>query len=116
MPLIDVTYSPAVPEPALQRLRSVLPDLVSKAVECPEEPYDGNLQPGDIAIWFRRMGPLDSSGLDVVIEVRSKWFESRSANRHQRVDVLRDGIQAATDLRSFGVYLSLPVAAWSQTG
>lgn len=114
MPLVEVTYSPAVPEDVLRELGAVLPHLVSLAVECPEEPYDGDLQPGDVEIRFRALGPLDRSGLDVVIEVRSKWFASRAANRQERVDTLHEGVHAATGLEDFGVYLSLPVAAWSQ--
>ncbi len=114
MPLVDVTYAPRVPEPQLRRLASVLPHLVSVAVECPEEPYDGDLQPGDVEIRFRPLGPFDRSGLDVVIEVRSKWFESRAADRQERVDRLHEDISEATGLRDFGIYLSLPVAAWAQ--
>ncbi|MEU7582762.1 hypothetical protein AB0B50_34875 [Streptomyces sp. NPDC041068] len=114
MPLVEITYAPEVPEATLRELGSVLPHLVSKAVECPEEPYDGHLQPGDVELRFRRLGPFDRSGLDLVIEVRSKWFDSRAANRQERVDLLHNSIGVATGLRDFGVYLSLPVAAWSQ--
>ncbi|GLW10367.1 hypothetical protein Misp01_54950 [Microtetraspora sp. NBRC 13810] len=114
MPLVEITYAPHVAETTLRELGSVLPHLVSQAVECPEEPYDGNLQPGDVEMRFRGLGPLDRCGLDVVIEVRSKWFESRAVNRQERVDRLHESIGAATGLLDFGVYLSLPVAAWSQ--
>ncbi|MGP3976908.1 hypothetical protein ACTWQF_23425 [Streptomyces sp. 8N114] len=114
MPLVEVTYAPDVPEATLRELGSVLPHLVSVAVECPEEPYDGDLQPGDVELRFRELGPFDRCGLDVVIEVRSKWFESRAANRQERVDQLHESIEEATGLDDFGVYLSLPVAAWSQ--
>ncbi len=114
MPLIEVTHAPHVTEPVLRELASVLPHLVSEAVECPEEPYDGDLRPGDVELRFRALGPFDRVGLDVVIEVRSKWFASRAANRQQRVDLLHESVSAATGLRDFGVYLSLPVAAWSQ--
>lgn len=114
MPLVEVTHATHVAESKLRELGAVLPHLVSKAVECPEEPYDGALQPGDVEIRFRGLGPLDLSGLDVVIEVRSKWFESRAADRQERVDGLHEGVMTATGLRDFGVYLSLPSAAWSQ--
>ncbi|MFG3098981.1 hypothetical protein ACGFZL_00350 [Streptomyces sp. NPDC048182] len=114
MPLVEVTYAPTVPEPQLRELGSVLPHLVSLAVECPEEPYDGDLQPGDVEIRFRPLGPLDRSGLTVVIEVRSKWSASREADRQERVDALHADIGAATGITDFGVYLSLPTAAWSQ--
>lgn len=114
MPLVEITYAPRVTEKTLRELGSVLPHLVSLAVECPEEPYDGDLQPGDVEIRFRPLGPYDRSGMDAVIEIRSKWFESRAATRQQRVDQLHDAVAAATGLTDFGVYLSLPVAAWSQ--
>ncbi|KZM72401.1 hypothetical protein [Nocardia terpenica] len=115
MPLVEVTHSPTVPESMLRRLSEQLPHLVSVAVECPEEPYDGDLQPGDVEVRFRALGPFDRSGLDVVIEVRSKWFASRADNRQERVDRLHHDIEKATGLGEFGVYLSLPVAAWAQT-
>ncbi|MGV2921056.1 hypothetical protein [Streptomyces alfalfae] len=114
MPLVEVTHAPDVPASQLRELGSVLPHLVSVAVECPEEPYDGDLQPGDVEIRFRGLGPLDRCGLDVVIEVRSKYFESRAADRQERVDRLHEDIRTATGLDDFGVYLSLPVAAWAQ--
>jgi hypothetical protein len=115
MPLVEVTYAPTVPEQALTELADVLGHLVSIAVKCAEEPYDGHLQPGDVEIRFRRLGPLDRSGLDLVIEVRSKWFESRARDRQERVDRLHREVTAATGLRNFGVYLMLPVAAWAQS-
>lgn len=114
MPLVEIVYAPDVPSETLRELGSVLPHLVSVAVECPEEPYDGELQPGDVDLRFRCRGPYDSGGLDVVIEVRSKWFESRAGNRQERVELLHEGIAEATGLEDFGVYLSLPVAAWAQ--
>ncbi|WP_194816392.1 hypothetical protein [Nocardia sp. XZ_19_385] len=115
MPLVEVTYAPHVPESTLLELADQLPHLVSLAVECPEEPYDGNLQPGDVEIRFRPLGPFDRSGLDAVIEIRSKWFESRAANRQDRVDDLHEALESATGLENFGIYLSMPVAAWAQS-
>lgn len=114
MPLIEVTYAPHVPESTLRALGEKLPHLVSSAVECPEEPYDHDLRPGDVEIRFRALGPLDRSGLDAVIEIRSKYFESRAKNRQERVDELHERIEQETALRDFGIYLSLPAAAWSQ--
>jgi len=114
MPLVEITHASHVPPATLRELGDVVPHLVSLAVECPEEPYDRNLQPGDVEVRFRELGPFDRSGLDVVIEVRSKWFESRARDRQQRVDRLHEDIAASTGLEDFGVYLSLPVAAWSQ--
>ncbi|HET7305558.1 MAG TPA: hypothetical protein VFJ12_13520 [Segeticoccus sp.] len=114
MPIADVTHSPTVPEDRLHRLAEALPHAVSVAVECPEEPYDHELQPGDVEIRFRPRGVHDVSGLDVVVEVRSKWFASRAENRQERCDLLRDAVVAAAATSSVGVYLSLPVAAWAQ--
>ncbi|QNN51295.1 hypothetical protein [Nocardioides mesophilus] len=114
MPIIDVTYGPAVAEEPLLRLARTLPHAVSLAVECPEEPYDGALQPGDVEIRFRPRGPYDVSGLDVVVEIRSKWFPGRAETRQERCEQLCEAVVAAAGTRSVGVYLSLPVAAWSQ--
>ncbi|MFI6099015.1 hypothetical protein ACIA8G_25965 [Lentzea sp. NPDC051213] len=115
MPLVDITYAPHVPHAALKELAAMLPHAVSVAVECPEEPYDGDLRTGDVELRFHPNGPFDTSGMDVVVEVRSKWFESRAANRQERVDDLCEAIEAATGLDDIGVYLSLPVAAWAQS-
>ena len=57
---------------------------------------------------------FDRCSLPIVIEVRSKWFESRAANRQDRVDGLHEEISKATGLSDFGIYLSLPIAAWWQ--
>ncbi|WP_017596589.1 hypothetical protein [Nocardiopsis potens] len=114
MPIIEATHAPEVAESKLREPASVLPHLVSVAVECPEEPYDGDVKPGDLEVRFRARGPLDRSGLDAVIEVKSEWFESRAADRQERVDGPRREIRAATGLRGFGVYPALPVSAWSQ--
>jgi len=93
----------------------MLPHAVSVAVECPEEPYDGDLQPGDVELRFRPRGPFDISGMDLVVEVRSKWFESRAANRQERVDGLCAAVEEVAGPADVGVYLSLPVAAWAQS-
>ncbi len=114
MPLIEVTFAPDVGGEQLVRLLQALPHAVSVAVECPEEPYEGELQAGDLEIRSRVLGPYDVSGLDFVVEVRSKWFASRAQDRQVRCDRLRDMLVEAVGSRSIGVYLSLPVAAWSQ--
>lgn len=114
MPIVEVTYGPEVAHERLLRLAQVLPDAVSRAVDCPEEPYDHALEPGDVDLRFRPKGPYDTGGLDVVVEVRSKWVPSRAETRQARCDQLRDAIVEATVSPSVGVYLCLPVAAWSQ--
>lgn len=115
MPIVEVTYSPSVEREQLQRLLDALPRAVSLAVACPEEPYDGDLRPGDVEIRSRALGEHDRSGLDFVVEVRSKWFESRARDRQDRCDRLCASLGEAVGTRSLGVYLSLPVAAWAQT-
>ncbi|HEY1345495.1 MAG TPA: hypothetical protein VGF54_10950 [Streptosporangiaceae bacterium] len=57
MPLIDVTYDGSVDEEVLRRLGELLPAVVGEAVECPEEPWTGPEQPGDIEIRFRKKSP-----------------------------------------------------------
>jgi len=114
MPIVEVVYGSGVADDQLCRLAQALPDAVSLAVECPEEPYDHELGPGDVEIRFRASGPHDVSGLDVVVEVRSKWFASRAENRQQRCDRLCEAIAGAAGTRRVGVYLSLPVAGWAQ--
>lgn len=115
MPIVEVTLGPRVHESARIRLREVLPEVVSLAVACPEEPFDGKLKPGDIEIRFRKAGPSDVSSLDVLIEVRSKWFASRADNMQERTDELCSALAESLKGFSLGVFLSLPVAAWSQT-
>lgn len=115
MPIIDVTVGPHVTDAQIRRLAETLPHAVSVAVECPEEPYDHELEPGDVELRFRTLGPHDSSGLDVCVEIRSKWFASRADNRQDRCDAVLDAITEAVGALKVGVYLSLPVAAWSQT-
>lgn len=115
VPLVEITHASHIAHPVLEKLAAMLPHAVSVAVECPEEPYDGDLQPGDVDLRFRPRGPFDSTGMDLVVEVRSKWFESRAHNRQDRVDRLCAAIAEATGLADVGVYLSLPIAAWAQT-
>ena len=116
MPIVEVTCSSRIDDESLARLAKLLPHAVSVAVECPEEPYDHDLQPGDVEIFFRPRGPPDVSGLDVLVEVRSKWFESRARDRQERCDRLCVAITDVLGATNVGVYLSLPVAAWAQSG
>lgn len=107
--------SARVTDAQIEQLAATLPHAVSAAVECPEEPYDHDLQPGDVELRFRSLGPHDSSGLDVCVEIRSKWFASRAENRQERCDAVLRAVTDAIGPLSVGVYLSLPAAAWSQT-
>lgn len=114
MPIVEVTHDPQIAAARLKTLAEATPHAVSLAVECPEEPYDGMLQPGDVEIRFRPRGIDDSGGLDIVVEVRSKWFASRAESRQERCDRLCDAVVEAAGTAKVGVYLSLPVAAWAQ--
>ncbi|GAW51267.1 MULTISPECIES: hypothetical protein [unclassified Nocardioides] len=114
MPIVEVTHDPQIAAARLRTLAEVLPHAVSLAVKCPEEPYDGMLQPGDVDVRFRPRGLYDSGDLDVVVEVRSKWFASRADSGQERCDRLRDAVVEAAGTNAVGVYLSLPVAAWAQ--
>lgn len=114
MPIVEVTHDPLIATAQLRTLAEALPHAVSLAVECPEEPYDGILQPGDVEVRFHPRGPYDSGGLDIVVEVRSKWFASRAETRQERCDRLCDAVVEASGTKKVGVYLSLPVASWAQ--
>jgi hypothetical protein len=114
MPLIDVTYDATVSEEALLRLGELLPAVVSEAVDCPEEPWIGPPEPGDIEIRFRRKSPLDVGDLDVVIEVRTKLFASRVTDKQRRADLILERL-SRLPLGQVGVWLILSDGAWSQS-
>ena len=116
MPIIDARYSSRVSDEQLRQLARSLPHAVSVAVACPEEPYDHDLRPGDVELRFQPAGPRDVGELDVVIEVRSTWFPSRGETREERCDQICAAVTEVIEPLSVGVYLSLPVAAWSQSG
>ena len=111
---MEITYASSVTPGELERLQEVLPHAVSVAVNCPEEPYvPGTLKPGDVDLRFRKRGEWDAGGLDIVIEVRSKWTASRVDSRQARADGLHEAIADAVD-HGVGVFLQFPVAAWSE--
>jgi hypothetical protein len=113
MPLIEVTYRDAVCEESLRNLAQALPDVVAEAVDCPEEPWTGTPQPGDIEIRFRTRSALDLGDLDVVVEVRTKLFESRVRDKQHRADLIRERLSSLS-LGRVGVWLILSEGAWSQ--
>ncbi len=113
MPIVEVSHDADVPATILDDLARILPHAVSLAVECPEEPYDHDLRPGDVELRFRARGPRDVGGLTVTVEVRSRWFESRARDRQERCDALARTL-AATTGTTVGVFLSLPVAGWGE--
>lgn len=81
---------------------------------CPEEPNDQELKLGDVEIRFRTRGPYDPSGLDIPVEVHSKWLTSRAETRQERCAQLCEAIVETVQTQTVGVYLALPVAAWAQ--
>jgi len=113
--LVDVTYDDTLDEQLLRRLGDVLPDFIAEAVDCPEEPWIGPPALGDIEIRFRRKGAFDLGDLNVVVEVRTKLFESRVADKQRRADLLTDRL-ASLQLGKIGVWLVLVDGAWSQSG
>ncbi|MGW5520568.1 hypothetical protein [Nocardia africana] len=116
MPLIDVTCSSQVSDDSKRRMVAELPHIVSVAVACAAEPYDGCLQPGDVLVCCRSAEPGDRFDIDVLIEVQSKWFEDRAADRDRRAAHIHDEVARILPAGHLvGVYLSLPVAAWAQT-
>ena len=114
VPFVDVTYDGSLDEAPLRRLRDLLPDLVAEAVACPEEPWIGPPQPGDLEIRFRRKSELDVGDLDVVVEVRTKLISSRVVDKQRRADLLRDRLLELA-LGQVGVWLILAEGAWSQS-
>lgn len=114
MPLVEITHASTVDDERLRLLAERLPHEVSLAVECPEEPYDGDLRPGDVDLRFRARGPYDAGGLDLVIEVLSRWTASRAETRDERCRRLCRAVVEMTGTPSVGVFLTLPVAGWAQ--
>ncbi|GAA1479187.1 hypothetical protein GCM10009623_36330 [Nocardioides aestuarii] len=114
MPLVEITHAARFDDAQLRLLAERLPHEVSLAVECPEEPYDGDLRPGDVDLRFRPRGPYDAGGLDLVIEVRSRWTASRAETRDDRCERLRRFLVDLVGTPSVGVFLTLPVAGWAQ--
>ncbi len=98
----------------VRRVGEVLPDIVAEAVNCPEEPWIGPPADGDLEIRFRRKGEFDVGALNVVVEVRTKLFDSRLADKQRRADLIRDRL-SDLPLGSVGVWLILWEGAWAHT-
>jgi hypothetical protein len=112
VPIVTVSHKTSAPEATLETLRTALPTLVSEAVSCPEEPFDGDLRPGDVNLRFVPALRLDE-GLDYVVEVTTRWTQSRSENLQERSDQVRAALREL-GLQRFGVWIELAQAAWSQ--
>ena len=112
MPIISVSHKRSAPADLLELLARELPEIVSKALDCPEEPYDRELAPGDVNLQFSPV-LADGEGLDYLLEIRTSSTASRQANLQERSDRVKDALEAL-GLRRFGVWLEIPEAAWSQ--
>jgi hypothetical protein len=112
MPIVTVTHKASAAEAVLEMLQRELPALVSQALACPEEPFDGDLRPGDVNLRFVPALPLQE-GLDYLIEIRTRRTQWRHETLQERCDELRDALDAL-GLERFGVWIELPQAAWSQ--
>ena len=77
MPIVTVSHKVSATTSDLDQLQQKLPVLVSEALACPEEPYDGCLRSGDLNLRFLAALPSDED-LDYLVEVRTKWTPSRS--------------------------------------
>lgn len=114
MPLVDVTYASTVSEDEVRRLAEYLPDLVAEAVECPEEPWVGPPELGDVDVRFHSRHECDVGYLPVVIEIRTKLFASRVDDKQRRADLVRERL-GDLGFDRIGVWLILAEGAWSQS-
>lgn len=114
MRLVEVVFARDVPDDVLRQVAELLPDLVAEAVDCPEQPWNGPPDVGDIEIRFRPRSDFDVGGLCLVLEVRSKLLGSRLEDKQRRADRIRDGLANVT-VGPIGVWLVLHEGAWSQT-
>ncbi|GKT30594.1 Major facilitator superfamily like protein, partial [Aduncisulcus paluster] len=58
------------------------------------------------------IGPFDRFDIDVLVEVKSKWFSDRAEDHQRRAEAIHDAVRTVIeDGQSAGVYLTLPVAA-----
>jgi hypothetical protein len=112
MPIVTVSHKGSAAEAVLETLRRELPAIVSRALDCPEEPFDHELRPGDLNLRFLPALP-DQEGLDYLIEIRTRWTQSRREDSAARSDEIRSALQGL-GLQRFGVWIELLQAAWSQ--
>lgn len=112
MPIVTVSHKASASEAVLETLRRDLPAIVSKALDCPEEPFEGDLRQGDINLRF--LPALTAhERLDYLIEIRTTRTQSRSADLDQRSGEIRSAL-TELGLERFGVWIELLDAAWSQ--
>jgi hypothetical protein len=113
MPIVTIHHKEGVSAAELEKLRHALPEIVSRAVECPEEPYDGALKRGDVnVLGIASLGPEEA--LDYLIEIETRRTVTRAGNLQERADAIRSSLEAL-GLQNFGVWIELHQAAWAQT-
>lgn len=81
-----LSYGDTVREGALRDLAELLAELVPEAVDCPEEPWVGPLQLGDLEIRCRPKGPLDVGGLNCLVEEPAEPTSSADRLRLQGIN------------------------------
>jgi hypothetical protein len=113
MPIVTVSHKDSAPSEVLRSLRAKLPAIVSKAVACDEEPYDGSPQAGDVNMRFLPALSTDEA-LDYLVEIRTRWTESRATDLDERVARIRREL-SELGVENFGVWLETPPAAWDQS-
>jgi hypothetical protein len=104
-----------VSDDSIRRLGEILPANVSEAVDCPEDPWIGPPVDGDFEIRFRSKSALDVGGMNCVIEVKTKLFQSREQDKHRRSELIHRRLSSTVELGKLGVWLILSEGAWSQT-
>ena len=110
-----MTFDATVAESALKVLRDALPDIVAEGVRCPEEPWEGPPQLGDIELRFREKSRWDVGDLNCVIEVRTKLFPSRLSDKQARANRMHAAVLAAEPgVGALGVWLVLMEGSWAQ--
>jgi hypothetical protein len=112
VPIITVSHKGSATEAPLETLRRELPAIVSRTLDCPEEPFDRNLRPGDVNLRFLPALP-DQESLDYLVEIRTTWTQSRRENLKERSGQIRAALEKL-GLERFGVWIELLEAAWSQ--
>ena len=114
MPVVKVYSHPSVTAEQRASIAAALRGAVPQALACVEEPADGILKPGDLNL-VMSAELTDLGALPVIIEVQTRDYPSRAANRDERAAVIRRAVEEAYP-GSIGVWLVLVRGGWSQTG
>lgn len=112
MPLVSIKHQNSYSQEKLSRIKQYIPPIVSETLACPEEPYDKSLKPGDITLCVHNVELL--SDFDVLLEIQTKFYESRAADLQERVDTIEAELQKL-EVGKVGVWVSLQKGAWAQS-